>query len=93
MEDNLIVLFCHVDDFCKGFYPVWESHLLSEGLKKRRRKTRLSPSELISIVIYFHVIGFRNFKTYYVTYVQKYLREVFPGIVSYSHLTNHLKSI
>ena len=93
MEDNLIVLFCHVDDFCKGFYPVWESHLLSEGLKKRRRKTRLSPSELISIVIYFHVIGFRNFKTYYVTYVKKYLREVFPGIVSYSHLINHLKSI
>lgn len=93
MENNLTVLYCVVDDFCKEFYPVWESHLLSEGLKKRRKKTRLSPSELMSIVIYFHVAGFRNFKTYYVTYVQKYLQEAFPNLISYSHFVNHLKSI
>jgi len=93
MEDNVTVLYCVVDDFCKAFYPVWESHLLSEGLKKRRRKTRLSPSELMSIVIYFHVAGFRNFKTYYVTYVQKYLGAAFPNLISYSHFVNHVKSI
>ncbi len=93
MEDNLTVLYCVVDNFCKAFYPAWESHLLSEGLKKRRRKTRLSPSELMSIVIYFHIVGFRNFKNYYVTYVQNYLREAFPNLISYSHFVNHLKSI
>lgn len=93
MEDNLTVLYCVVDDFCKVFYPVWESHLLSEGLKKRRKKTKLSPSELMSIMIYFHVAGFRNFKTYYVTYVQKYLQKAFPNLISYSHFVNHLKSI
>ena len=47
----------------------------------------------MSIVIYFHAAGFRNFKTYYVTYVQKYLREAFLNLISYSHFVNHVKSI
>jgi hypothetical protein len=93
MEDNLTVLYCVVDDFCKELYPIWESHLLAEGLKKRRRKMQLSPSELMSLVIYFQASGFRNFKTYYVMYVQKYLREAFPKLVSYSHFVNLMKSI
>ena len=93
MEDNLLVLYCVVDDFCKGFYPIWESHLLSEGLKKRRRKVQLSPSEIMSLVIYFQISGFRNFKIYYVNYVNKHLKEVFPKLVSYSHFVNLMKSI
>jgi Transposase DDE domain len=28
-----------------------------------------------------------------VTYVQKYLREAFPNLISYSHFVNHVKSI
>ena len=38
MEANLTVLSCVVDNFCKAFYPVLKSHLLLEGLNKRRRK-------------------------------------------------------
>jgi hypothetical protein len=93
MEDTLIVLYCIVDDFCKEFYPAWEKQLLKQGLKKRRTPSRLSPSELITIVIYFHMLRFRDFKTYYTRYVMTHLRDSFPDLVSYSHMVNLLKSI
>ena len=47
----------------------------------------------MSIVIYFHVAGFRNFKTHYVTYVKKYLQIVFANLISDSHFVHHLKSV
>ena len=48
MEDTLISLYCVVDQFCKEFYPQWEKHLITQGLKKRRTPSRLSPSEIIA---------------------------------------------
>jgi len=44
MENNLLGLFCVVDDFCKNFYPEWEKSLIADELKKRRNPSRLSPS-------------------------------------------------
>jgi hypothetical protein len=46
MEGNLTVLYCVVDDFCKEFYPVWESHLLSEELGYVDNCARMSEKEL-----------------------------------------------
>lgn len=81
---SLLETFCSVDDFCQEFEPVWEQHLLEEGLRRRRRKSRLSLSEIMTIIIHFHQSGYRNFKAYYLNYVQRYLRAEFPGLVSYS---------
>jgi hypothetical protein len=69
MEDTLITLFCIVDEFCKEFYPEWEKTLIIQGLKKRRRQSRIVPSEIMTIFIYFHMLRFRDFKTYYIRYV------------------------
>jgi hypothetical protein len=93
MDDTLLMLFCVVDDFCKEFYPEWEKNLITQGLKKRRTSSRLSPSEIMTIFIYFHMLRFRDFKTYYTRYVVTHLRDAFPGLVSYSHMVNLLKSI
>ena len=81
---SLLETFCSVDDFCQEFEPVWEQRLLEHGLRRRRRKSRLSLSEVMTIIIHFHQSGYRNFKTYYVNYVQRYLQAEFPGLVSYS---------
>ncbi len=58
---TLISIFCDVDDFCKQFEPEWKKILVKNqdrgliGNKKRRnRKTELSLSEAITIVIMFH---------------------------------------
>lgn len=92
MEDNLVVLYCIVDQFCKDFYPEWEKTLITQGIKKRRRTSRISPSEIMTIIIYFHMLRFRDFKTYYTRYVIPHLKSAFPFLPSYSHMVNLLKS-
>src|SRR3990167_7870111 len=93
MEDTLIILFCIVDEFCKEFYPEWEKTLLIRGVRKRCRPSQISPSEIMTILIYFHMLRFRDFKTYYTRYVIPHLKEAFPFLPSYSHMVNLLKSV
>lgn len=81
---SLVETFCSVDDFCLYFEPRWECIQLQSGLRQRRRKSQLSLSEVMTIVIHFHQSGYRNFKTYYQNYVQVHLRGEFPALVSYS---------
>lgn len=81
---SLLELFCHVDDFWKAFAPHWEQELLHSGLKRRRRVGQLCASEIMTILIFFHQMRYRDFKTYYIQFVQVYLRAEFPHLVSYS---------
>ena len=93
MDDTLIILFCIVDEFCKEFYPEWEKTLIAQGVIKRRRPSKISPSEIMTIIIYFHMLRFRDFKTYYTRYVIPHLKAAFPFLPSYSHMVNLMKSV
>lgn len=80
---TLLELFCTVDDFCQSFEPLWaESQLANET--RQYRQPQLSMSEMMTIVIHFHQHGYREFKRYYVKYVQRHLRREFPKLVSYN---------
>jgi hypothetical protein len=72
-----------VDDFCQVFLPKWQKRLLGDGSKKRLRKGKLSMSEIITIIIYFHQSHYRNFKRYYIEHVCQQLRAEFPNLVTY----------
>ena len=74
---SLEELFCHVDDFCQAFEPVWHRQLLSHSLKARQRKRSLSLSEIMTILIGFHQSHYRNFKAYYLKHVCKYWKRRF----------------
>ena len=74
---NLLELFCHVDDFWQVFRPVWHQHLLQSGERQRIRATKLSESEMMTILIQFHTSRFRDFKAYY-AFVCKHQRRGFP---------------
>ena len=50
---------------------------------RRQRATRLTMSEVMSIVIWFHMKRYRDFKTYYQEYVQVSLKDEFPQLLSY----------
>lgn len=93
MEDTLITLFCLVDDFCKEFYPHWEKRLLEGRIKKRQRKTQLTPSEMMTIYIHFQQSHFRNFKQYYLIFIKNHLKEYFPKAVSYPRFVSLIKSL
>jgi hypothetical protein len=65
---SLLHLFCDVDDFCRVFLPQWWQQQLPRTQterKRRRRLSRLSESESMTIVIAFHASRFRDFKTFY----------------------------
>ena len=47
---SLEELFCNLDDFCHWFEPQWQSQLLSQGLKTRRRARQMSQSEIMTII-------------------------------------------
>ena len=80
---SLVELFADVDDFCQVFEPRWISFQLSNGLRQRNRRSQLSLSEIMTIMIHFHQSGYRYFKAYYQNHVQKHLAGEFPHLVSY----------
>ena len=82
-------LFCDVDDFCREFEPLWCQRQISDGRRRRRRKTRLSLSERMTIVIAFHSSGYRDFKHFYSMLIARH-RADFPGLVSYARFVRQM---
>ena len=76
-------IFCASDEFCKEFEPRWEQPLLESSLKRRRRQGALCLSEVMTIMVGFHLSGYRTFKHDYLNDVLRYQRGYFPGLVSY----------
>ncbi|MDQ4121563.1 MAG: IS982 family transposase, partial [Acidobacteriota bacterium] len=81
---NILALFFDIDEFCKLFEPAWKHHLLGGTGRKRNRKRRLSLSEVMTILVLFHISGYRNLKHFYLEFVCQYLRSEFPALVSYT---------
>lgn len=92
---DLTTLFCDVDDFYKENLGEKEENRGRLSSKKlyRNRKKRLSSSEIMTILIYFHVSGYRNFKTFYLNHVCVYLRDMFPKLLSYNRFVEIMPSV
>ncbi len=91
---DLEALFCSVDAFWQVFEPLWERELLAAGRQRRRKRaTRLHPSELMTIVILFQQSNYRTFKAFYTQYVQAHLRAEFPQLVSYNRFIELLPRV
>lgn len=81
---NLVELYCDVDDFCKVFIPQWQKQLLEDGTNKRQRKGQMSTSEIMTIVVGFHMSHLRDFKNYYLGHVSTFFKCAFPNLLSYT---------
>jgi hypothetical protein len=84
MIPDILPLFCDVDDFCQAFEPEFKQHLLVSGNRQRLRSSALCLSEIMAIIIYFHLSGYRTFKDFYTRYVCRHLTAAFPRLVSYN---------
>ena len=80
---DILPLFCDIDDFCLLFEPTWKRRLLSSGACRRRKPGALALSEVMTILVLFHLSGYRNFKAFYTEHVMKQLAGAFPRLVSY----------
>lgn len=91
--DKLVELFCDVDDFCRIFIPSWQQHCLKNGNRQRRRYCRMSPSEIMTILIAFHMSNHRNFKQFYLGIIGMYHRRDFPELLSYTRFLGIMSSV
>ena len=92
MVEQLIAIFCDIDDFCKEYEEYCTHHLL---LDKNQviPKTSMSMSEIMTITVYFHLSQYRTFKWYYKNYSSEQMREYFPKLVSYNRFIEIMPSI
>jgi len=86
IDSKLVDIFYFTDEFCKEFNKTLEGvQLKADNSKKSRNKPcKLSDSEVITILIAFHLGGYRNLKHFYTQYVQVHLTRDFPETVSYN---------
>jgi hypothetical protein len=80
---KLVEIYYTVDEFLKKFMPYMEKHLLATSQRKPTRMCSLNLSEIMTIIIAFHLFGFRNFKVYYL-YLQQFHSRDFRTLVSYN---------
>ena len=76
-------LFCAIDDFCQDFHPQWNKTLLTPKGGHRRRHSGLGDSEIMTILVHYHQVGYRTFKWYYERHVKVFLNSHFPQLPSY----------
>ena len=82
---DLTTIFCDVDDFYAELQRCGdESVALPYDGEVYGYHSRLSVSEVMTIVIAFHGSGFRTLKDFYTRHVLEYWHQAFPNLVSYS---------
>ena len=81
------------DDFCKIFDETVKRHSVSDGKKHRNKPNRLSDAEVITILILFHMEGYRCLKHFYVGHVCLHCRLLFPKVVSYNRFVELEKGV
>ncbi len=86
-QDKITEIFVEVDDFCQKFQKsILEAKKLALESKKkaRNRASQMSDSEIITIMIGFHLGAHRCFKHYYFQVIKEHYSHLFPKLVSYN---------
>jgi hypothetical protein len=84
---KIVEVFCFIDDFCKEIQAYYATHPLPAGLQTRPvagRKAALSESEVLTILVLYHLSGFKCFEYFYERLLLPELRSYFPRAVSYT---------
>lgn len=90
---DLTELFCQIDDFYQDYLETFSSTFLPTQSKNLPQHCRLSPSEIMTIVIHFHQSSYRTFKDYYTKYVSQYLINCFPNLLSYNRMVELMPNV
>ncbi len=88
---SMTSVFCDVDDFCLIFEPQWHKQLICND-KKSPVISKLTLSEIMTIIICFHQSAFRDFKHYYLSQIVRHKPDSFPNLVSYNRFVELMKT-
>lgn len=62
-------IFCNTDDFFEA-YEVYCIHSLLMDKNEVIPRTKMSLSEIMTILIMYHLSGYKTFKWYYIKYIR-----------------------
>lgn len=79
---DILPLFCEIDDFCQVFEQFNRTRVISDG-KTRQRATNLSQSEVMTILVMYHLSGYKKLKAFYLQEIVRYHNLDFPALCSY----------
>ena len=83
MKKDITELYCLIDDFCK-VYEEYEKKKLLPSSKQRHRASRMSLSEMLTIMVMFHTSYAKNFKYFYKSDIEYLHAKDFPNALSYN---------
>jgi len=89
----LTKIFCEIDDFMQEFEEKYKKRLLESQEVKVKYGSRLSMSEVMTIVVYYHNYGNRTFKDFYMKSISKHLKKQFPKLVSYNRFVELISMV
>ncbi len=86
-EIMLYQIFIFADDACQALQNYVQNHGLETQSKpfRKPKAATLSEREIITILVYYHYSGYKNFEYYYKQFVLTDLESYFPNAPSYSH--------
>lgn len=83
-QADILTIFFMVDNFCKEFNYTSINLQITPNKRSRQRNTRISISEIVTILLLFQFFNYRNFKSFYIQEVLVRLNNEFPRLVCYS---------
>lgn len=89
----IVEIFCEIDDFCKCFLKNQSNKILPNPNRKRNKECKMSISEIMTIVVLFHLSHYRTFKDFYNECLLMNMRKYFPKFVSYNRFVELQASV
>ena len=87
MAVDITALYCCLDDFCKVFED-WQAHRLIPSKQTRQRTGKLSRSEMLFIMVLFHLPAFKRFKAFYLYGIGHQHRACFGNLPHYDRFVS-----
>jgi len=88
-----IEIFCNLDGFMKELETILTKNSISNSsqTKRRNRKSEMNKSEVMTIMVIFHLKSYRNQRYFYLYYVCKHMNDFFSDPVSYNRFVGTTK--
>lgn len=91
--DLITDIFVSIDDFYIQFNQKIHEFQLPAPKKQRNRSFTMSGSEVMTILVLFHLSQHKNLKHFYLYYIQKHMQAEFPKTVSYNRFVELIRSV
>lgn len=88
-ENKLIELYFAIDELYKSFIAFQQSKGIA-SLKRPKRTTQISASEICTILVSYHLSGYKCFEYYYRNIIRIGYKDYFPNAPEYTTFLGYI---